>query len=257
MSENIAEKIITMMDKAVELTNKKDFEGADNICADVLKICPGFPDALHIKGIVNQELGKSNDAMDLILTAIKNSPKVHYYYISLANVYMRLAKYIDAIDACNSALNLKPDSSKAHKMLAAVYRETGEIDKAIKHLENAIQHEPSDIQLQCKYAVFIAEAGNVNAAFDICLPLKEKNPDNADLTQSLGYIYELDHDIEKAKQYYYESITLDPKNSAPYLKLAYLDKNTNDTQELIINLEEIFINENLPYFEESCLNCSL
>ncbi len=257
MNENIAVKASQLMDKAVSLHNSNDFSSADNLYQQVLDLCPGFPDALHLKGLVHLEFGKSDSAEQLISNAIRTSPQVPQYHLSLGRVYHYKAGYSDAIASCKRALELKPDFAEAFNTLGLIYREIGELNSAIDCFEQAIRLDDTNSNILTNYASTLAESGSIGKALSIFLPLGEKRPDDPVINHCLGYIYELDHDIEKARQYYLESTKLNPRNVVAYTRLAVIDKHTPDNNHVQTEIEKLLNCSDITDKDKSSLHFAL
>jgi protein O-GlcNAc transferase len=103
---------------------------------------PGHADALHLLGIIAQQRGRHDLAIEWINQAIKHNEHSAAYLCSLGISLNQLGKFDEAIIAYRQAIRIKPDFANAYSNLAGVLRDQGKIDEAIAAYRHAIKIKP-------------------------------------------------------------------------------------------------------------------
>jgi tetratricopeptide (TPR) repeat protein len=103
---------------------------AERIYREILQADPQQPEALHLLGVLEHQVGKSEPAIEHIGAAIAAAPAQAAFHASLANVLLAQGWHDRALASCREALRLQPDSSEAHLALANVHRAQGRLDEA-------------------------------------------------------------------------------------------------------------------------------
>ena len=108
----------------------------------VLQFDPAHPDALHLLGVLAQQVGKHAAALSFVREAIKVRNDVAKYYLSLGEAYRGLGDNTEAIAAYKQAARLSPNFAEAHKSLGVALQNVGRVEDAIVSYERAIQCRP-------------------------------------------------------------------------------------------------------------------
>src|SRR5580765_7993831 len=96
------------VDQAMQLAMQHHTAGqlqqAEQIYRQVLQRVPNHADALHLLGVVAQQVGQSAAAIDLIRRAVAISPGLALYHSNLAEAYRRAGRLDEAEASCRQAL---------------------------------------------------------------------------------------------------------------------------------------------------------
>lgn len=107
---------------AIENHRHGNLELADEIYTQVLKAFPEQPDALHFRGVLLHQVGKSDEAIGLMRRAAQLQPDHPDFHINLGNVLTSLGQCNEALQAYERALALRPASADAHCNRGVVLR---------------------------------------------------------------------------------------------------------------------------------------
>src|SRR5690349_17885535 len=100
------------LEQAIQLGMKHHTAGqlreAEAVYRNILQHVPDHPDALHLLGLVAQQVGRSDAAIELMTQAIAGNPNVALYHSNLAEAYRTRGMLADAEKAARRALELDP-----------------------------------------------------------------------------------------------------------------------------------------------------
>jgi len=104
-------------------------------------------DADSIEGLLMRAMqqfmaGKSEEALSLVETALKENPKELSPYPEMANALVRQGRPADAITLLSKVLQAFPDHPPSHYTIAFCYVRQGDVRQAIGHLRKTIQAAP-------------------------------------------------------------------------------------------------------------------
>jgi protein O-GlcNAc transferase len=103
----------------------------------VLAAQPNHPDALHLLGLIAQQLRRYDLAVQLIRQAIEGNGHP-VYFSNLGAVLSDEGKLEEAITAYRRAISIKPDFAEAYSNLGNALNEQGKLDEAIAAYRQAI-----------------------------------------------------------------------------------------------------------------------
>jgi protein O-GlcNAc transferase len=107
----------------------------------VLATQPEQPDALHLLGLLAQQVGRYDQAVELIGHAIKRIGHP-VYFSNLGVVLNDQGKLEEAIAAYRQAISIKPDFAEAYSNLGNSLNDQGKVDEAIAAYRQAISIRP-------------------------------------------------------------------------------------------------------------------
>ena len=95
-------------DRAVERHRAGRLEDAETLYRQVLASDPRHADALHLRGVAALQLGRYDEALQLIEDAIVAKPDAAAYRLSLGQVHSAKSRLEDAVAAYRQATELAP-----------------------------------------------------------------------------------------------------------------------------------------------------
>lgn len=137
-----------------------------------------------------------------------------------ASMKLGVAKYATgdvegARQAYEQTININKEDSVAHNNLGNVYRDMGDYDKAIEEYLKAIEIEKKlttpYLNLGSIYQYILSKP---EEAIKIYKKGIDANPEYADLYNLLAGVYEKQGDLDNAKKYYEESLSIKTDNPA-------------------------------------------
>lgn len=149
--------IKTAVQVALSYQNSGDIVQAEKIYRSVLSVVPGYPDALHLLGLVFHQQGATETAVSYIERALTtNSKAFEGIHNSLGECYRVLGRLEEAEEQFNRALVINPGYISSIYNLGLVFQSSGRLDRAIAQfeavgkLEVALSSEVRDVVVKSK-----------------------------------------------------------------------------------------------------------
>ena len=120
-------------------------ERAKDSYLQVLKTDPKHFDAMHLLGVLEHQLGRSDQGFILITKAIQINPSDGAAYCNLGNVLCDLGRHEEAIDNLNKAIRLNTKFARAYSLKGIVLSKQGLNLLALESYDSAIaiqSHSP-------------------------------------------------------------------------------------------------------------------
>ena len=143
-------------------------------------------------------------------------------YYELGHLYINKSDKINAVSAFKLAQTINPENPYYNNSLAYAYIKAELYDDAIEYYQEAIRLNPdaewTSIVCHALGAIYADVKGNYEAAeatFNAGMVL---DPNNVDIQLSLGDMYMVQNDLDKAIKTYCDAITADPENFLSYAK---------------------------------------
>lgn len=108
----------------------------------VLEAEPENADALHLFGVLAQQAGRPDVAVEAIGLAIRHQPGRADFHNNFGEACRALGLHEDAIGHYREALALKPGYADAHNNLGLALQETGRLTEAAAEYKSALAHDP-------------------------------------------------------------------------------------------------------------------
>lgn len=135
------------LEQALQLATQHQAAGrlaqAEKLLRQILKVQPNHPFALHLLGVIAHQVGKTEDAVQLIGQAIRTLPKAGQFHSNLGEMYRILKRLDAAIAHGEQAVSLEPNSATAHSNLGIAYYDCKELDKAEACQQRALAINPN------------------------------------------------------------------------------------------------------------------
>ncbi|RZB29830.1 MAG: hypothetical protein SRB1_02110 [Desulfobacteraceae bacterium Eth-SRB1] len=117
------------------------------------------------------------------------------YYRTLADVYVEKGNYRKAVSVLNEATGIDPDNPEGHLLLAEYSFDSGNAhdytwEFSKNHYETAISLSPENYKYEKAYAVSLTGVKKFEEAEDHMKKAIEKRPNDPELHEALGKIYE-------------------------------------------------------------------
>ncbi|MFH1491816.1 MAG: tetratricopeptide repeat protein [Candidatus Omnitrophota bacterium] len=221
----------------VELNEQGRTHEAEEQYMTALRINQDFAPAYNSLGILYLDSGKLDKAIVFFKQAIargQNNAAV-YYYLGRA---LRLAgDFSAANEAFKTAKKIVPWDSSVYIELALLYRDQARIEEAIEVLKNAIRLEPENSSLHLDLGLFYKETGEISEAItEYALALK-LDTDSVQAYNNLGVLYAEMGDLKKASYCLYKATQLDADFHEARFNLGLLyfqmDENIKAREELL------------------------
>ena len=90
---------------------------AERYYRQILAQSPDHPDALHLLGLINLQIGRQVAAIDLMRQAINARPEFPEAYSNLAIAYQQVGNPAEAVMALKKSIAIKENNPQAHSNL--------------------------------------------------------------------------------------------------------------------------------------------
>ena len=130
---------------ALQNHKKNNFQIAEKLYNEILKSSPYHEGAQSNLGILYNQLGKHQKAINCFEKAIQINPNSANAYYSLGVIFTQLGESQKAINCFEKAIQINPNHIDAHNNLGTILNELGESQKAISCYEKAIKIEPENL----------------------------------------------------------------------------------------------------------------
>ena len=152
----------------------------------ILAVEPRHPDALHLLGVIAQQVGRHDVAVDLIRQAIGRNPDNPAMHSNLGAALRASGRLDEAIVAYRRALELQPGYSDAHNNLGNALRDMGRLDEAIGCYHRALEWKPDNAEAHNNLGIAMRDKGRLDEAIRSCRRALELKPGYADAHNNLG-----------------------------------------------------------------------
>ena len=176
-------------DKADHLIAQGDYQAAENICSQLIKIHPDSSVPLVLYASALDAQGRFSEALTIAKKATKIDPANFVAQRWVGVSLCRLGQYAQAIEPLKKSLEIDHYWNPASIWLAEAYLKTGDQKQSTQILAEALQYYPSEKQ--------------------------------ADATSWIADVYYEMHDSQSAVSWWEKSAALGSKNAAQWLAWAY------------------------------------
>jgi len=138
---------------------------------------------------VAYNLAQQNDqALQVLLDAVKVDPKNDRVYFNLALLYNELGKPAEARQALAKAIELKSSNPRVYYNDGLLLQQEGKNDQAINIYKKGLQFAPEDPSLNYALALLLIQTGRSKEAETPAAILKKYYPDNTDYQKMFKYL---------------------------------------------------------------------
>jgi tetratricopeptide (TPR) repeat protein len=178
----------------------------------VLAASPREYEVAFFEGVALRRVNRDSDA----LRAFERVAATHEYYAEartqIAAIHERHGRYKEALAEVERALASEP-SRELELYTATLRSKTGDFDGAVAYLEGLLAQSPDDDELLYNLGVVYGEQDRNEEALRYMQQALEKNPDNADALNFIGYTWaDSGQNLEQAEQYITRAMELRPDN---------------------------------------------
>jgi tetratricopeptide (TPR) repeat protein len=220
---------------------------AERLYREILAAEPQHADALHLLGVMANQVGKPDLAIELIGKAIEINPSLTAYHNNFANAakaggdlsgaeasyrralvldrrnaeaYLNLGtlleeqrRWEEAKLSYEAALRCAPAMVRALVSLGRVAGAMGEAKLAVKYAKTAVRSSPKDAAAHNALGNAMLLEGKVKLAKESYLRAIKKNPGFADAYYNVGNLYREQRDYAAAVDSYERAVELSPSQA--------------------------------------------
>jgi len=175
-----------LFDRAIGHHEAGRIDAAEAAYRQILEVYPDHADSLHLLGLISDQAGQSDKAIELIGRAIALNPEAAPYHNSLGGAYHRLGRLPAAIEHYRRASSLRPDSAEIASNLGTVLREMGNAPEAVSCYRTALRLRPDSPVILYNLANALMDIGEANEAETHYRAAIARRPDYAEAYYNLG-----------------------------------------------------------------------
>lgn len=210
--------------QAVALHQKGQLEEAFKLYKAVLADNPNHADAIHLVGVIYQQIGKAEAAIREIRRAIKIIPNNPVYHNNLGAAYLVLDNLKSAAEHFRKAMRIKPDYWDAVTNLADCCYRLSRFDEAIDAYQAALRINPNHLPSLRQVAMAQLNKGDFNSAEKSFHNLLEQAPEDLKSLAGMAILRSYQGQLEKAEELCKRILAIDPRNIDALIRLITLGR---------------------------------
>lgn len=221
-------KVEIVVEKAILALNEGNPQEALTLADEALKVKPGNPDLLRIKGVALNALNRPEEAQSTLLQVTKEDPGYKAHYTPLGTAYVKQEKYDLAEPAFKKGADADPADGAARYGLGLCALHKGDLKGAAGWFEQSAALGTNRSASEFFRARALYDAGEQDQAKDGFQALVARDPDSPHGREAKNYLAKLgvgEADMGKTKE-------KGPFNLVPSVALgATVDSNTGLTPD--------------------------
>jgi tetratricopeptide (TPR) repeat protein len=132
---------------------------AEALYREILRLHPGQPDALNLLGVMANQTGRPELAIDLIGKAIARLPHEADFHGNLAAAYELAGRVADAVRHYREAVRLKPAAVNNYLFLSDALQQQGQLEEALANVLQARRLDPDSALAYCMLGELAGHGG--------------------------------------------------------------------------------------------------
>jgi protein O-GlcNAc transferase len=206
MAQTLKEK----MRAAFRRFRAHDLAGTEQLCVEILRDSPRYPDAMHLLGMVRLAAGNAGEAVSLISGALEGKPSdpVALEHLGLARVAQK--DYAAAEAAFREVIAKGGRTDALEVRLAMALSAQGKRAEALAMLRKTAAATPDVSDIQLNIGNLLAAEGVTEEAFACYNRVLALQPGNAVLRFNLGNMYASLGRLEEAAAIFEQALTIIP-----------------------------------------------
>jgi predicted O-linked N-acetylglucosamine transferase (SPINDLY family) len=183
---------------------------AEPIYQQILRADPNHVDALNLLGVLAQQRGNHERAIESIARAIRLDGSQPSFHNNLGNALRSQGRLAEAIASYQSALQLRPNYAEAYNNLGIALGEQGRLAEAIVSYQRALQLRPNNPEAYNNLGSALRSQGQLAEAIASYQRALELRPNNAEAHTNLGRAQRSQGQLAEAVASYQRALQLRP-----------------------------------------------
>lgn len=179
---------------------------------EILQQNPRHSDALHLLGVIAQQMDQLDMAIELMKAAIAQNPSVAHYHHNLGNTYLKAKQPVESIHYFREAILLKPDYFEAHFGLGTALEDIGQPEIAAEAYQQAIALRPDFAAAHYSLGRMASKLGKIDAAILCYREAVQLDSTHPEYFFNLGNAFQKKKDYSSAIKTYKHSLALQPND---------------------------------------------
>lgn len=207
-----------------------------------LKQSPGSGIVKVNLAVAYLQMGRIDEAEELLKDAMHRSPNYYSIYPNLASIYVEKKLDEEALQVVESGLTRFPDSPHLLNILAGIYLNNNQADRAIQILRRIAEIDPNYALAFANTGRIYSEHGQWIEAEKYFLKAIEKNSTEATFHHDLGVVLHEQGRIRESREAFLRASQLAPEDSEALFNAAVASLELNDlaaASEMAVRLKEL------------------
>ncbi|OHB85874.1 MAG: hypothetical protein A2V98_10680 [Planctomycetes bacterium RBG_16_64_12] len=218
---------------AVKHHQAGEFERAEQIYGEVLRVDPNHADALHLLGVIAHQVGQHQRAVDRIRRAIQSNPNAAAFHSNLGSAYHALGKLAEAVAAYERALTIEPGLAEVHNNLGNALKDQGKLEEAVACYQRALELKPDYAQAHNNLGIAFRDLRKLDEAVASYQRALEIMPDYVEAHNNLGNALRDQENLDEAVASYQRALEIKPDYADAFGNLASLYERLNRHEEAV------------------------
>ncbi|HVT87918.1 MAG TPA: tetratricopeptide repeat protein [Tepidisphaeraceae bacterium] len=206
--------------RGIEYHSAGQLQQAEQIYRQILQEMPDQPDALHLLGVIGQQVGQLETAAEFIERAIAVQPAAAIYHSNLAEVYRQLGKLNQAEASALRAIEIDPMMAVAHGHLGLILLDAGREQEAEASLRQSLKLAPDVAIVHNNLGAALSKQGRISEAKTEYLKAINLQHNNAGFLNNAGTAFRQESDIDQAMNYWEQAVAVAPQYADPNWNMA-------------------------------------
>jgi protein O-GlcNAc transferase len=141
-----ATHLTSILKRGLHYHQEGDLKLAEKNYREILDVMPENANALHLLGVLLNQVQDNLAAIDLISRAIQIVPDQPIFHNNLGNAYRDSDRCEQAIACYQKALQIKPDLVETYINMGIAYHQLADLDRAASAYQKAIELKPNSAE---------------------------------------------------------------------------------------------------------------
>lgn len=197
----------------------------------ILEVGRGYPDVLHLLGVIEHQSGNHAAAAALIREAIGLAAGQPAYHNNLAAALVAMKDFAAAIESAKHALTLAPDYGQARNNIAAAHywrarvaQDEHRYPQAAADYRAALAADPAHAQSHCNLCFVLTMMEDYAGAVRHGRAAIAADAGYTDAHNNLGYAEHMSGDLDAAEASYAKTLAIDPGYAPAHNNLGNIFK---------------------------------
>ncbi|MDP3011048.1 MAG: tetratricopeptide repeat protein [Methylococcales bacterium] len=227
-----------LFQQAFQLHQQAQLEQAEALYEALLKTEPQHSDALHFFGVLKNQQGQPQRAVELITRALDINPDNAAAHSNLGLALHAMKRFADAIASYDRALAIKPNAEAYYNRgnaLLAIYR----YEATLADYEAALAIKPDYIEALSNRGIVLRNLNRFDEALSNYKVILSIKPDSAEAEHGCGVILQDLKRFDEAIVHYDRALALKPDLAFTLGTRLHLKRNICDWQNFDADLAQL------------------
>ena len=165
LDKNLEQNIVK---EILKLYSSKDYDQAKKNASELLKSYPNSSALLNILGVIFNNQGDYNTAINYYISAIKIDPNNSEIYNNFGSTLCKRGDFKEGLEKYEKAAKIKPDFVLAHQNAGRAAMLLKKYESAIKHFKNVIKFQPNNVSSVYDLAHSYFKVGKLDESLKSC-----------------------------------------------------------------------------------------